>query len=275
MESKKKLVIKRELNSSFFLFIFTNKVIIFVLNNAITKAVQCNIVKKALLIFVIFSIFFGCKKDNPTSPENSGIETVIIGSKIWATKNLNVDHYSNGDPIPEVKDSATWANLKTGAWCYYNNDPALGAIYGKLYNFHAMIDPRGLAPEGFRVATYLDWMDFINLICYEKSTRQNWYACRIPDIIDPSKKYWIYDYVSIHNNPVQLSNPFGFSALPSGYRGFDSSKFYGMNKQAAWWAPYIDGDATYCKIIGIFDPFVIMALPYSNILGVSVRCIKN
>ena len=60
--------------------------------------------------------------------------TVTIGTRVWMTKNLDVVTYRNGDTIPEVKDAAVWDTLTTGAWCYYNNDPNLGRIYGKLYN---------------------------------------------------------------------------------------------------------------------------------------------
>ena len=82
--------------------------------------------------------------------------TVIIGNQEWTKKNLNVSKYRNGDIIPEVKDSNKWGSLTTGAWCYYNNDPKNGAIYGKLYNCYAVSDPRGLAPEGFHIPTNLE-----------------------------------------------------------------------------------------------------------------------
>jgi hypothetical protein len=84
------------------------------------------------------------------------IETVLIGNQEWTTKNLNVSKYRNGDIIPEVKDPKKWANLKTGAWCYYNNKPENGKIYGKLYNWYAVNDPRGLAPEGFHVPSKVE-----------------------------------------------------------------------------------------------------------------------
>lgn len=76
---------------------------------------------------------------------------VTIGSQRWMTRNLSVVTYRNGDPIPQVQDSAQWVNLTTGAWCYYNNDPATGAIFGKLYNWYAVTDPRGLAPAGWHI----------------------------------------------------------------------------------------------------------------------------
>jgi uncharacterized protein (TIGR02145 family) len=65
--------------------------------------------------------------------------------------NLNVDHYRNGDKIPEVQDINTWSKLKSGAWCYYNNDPKYGDKYGRLYNWYAIKDRRGLAPEGMSI----------------------------------------------------------------------------------------------------------------------------
>ena len=81
------------------------------------------------------------------------IPTIQICNQIWMQKNLAVDHYRNGDPIPQVTDPTEWASLTTGAWCYYNNDPANGSIYGKLYNWFAVNDPRGLAPTGWHIPT--------------------------------------------------------------------------------------------------------------------------
>jgi hypothetical protein len=83
--------------------------------------------------------------------DGENIETVVIGTQEWTKKNLNVSKYKNGDVIPEVKDPREWAALTTGAWCYYNNDPKNGLIYGKLYNWYAVNDPRGLAPEGYHI----------------------------------------------------------------------------------------------------------------------------
>ncbi|MFA6596326.1 MAG: protein kinase [Ignavibacteriaceae bacterium] len=82
----------------------------------------------------------------------------------WMTENLKVDHYKNGDPIPEVTDPLRWAKLKTGAWCYYRNDPEKGKKYGKLYNWYAVNDPRGLAPEGWQVASKKEFEDLKNTV---------------------------------------------------------------------------------------------------------------
>ncbi len=82
---------------------------------------------------------------------NGGFPEVKICNQSWMGYNLEIDHYRNGDKIPEVQDSTEWANLKTGAWCYFDNDPVNGGTYGKLYNAWAVSDLRGLAPVGWRI----------------------------------------------------------------------------------------------------------------------------
>jgi len=92
-----------------------------------------------------------------TSSDAAFLPTIVIGTQQWMEKNLDVLTYRNGDIIPQVTDPTTWAALTTGAWCYYNNDVAKGAIYGKLYNWYAVTDPRGLAPTGWHVPTDVEW----------------------------------------------------------------------------------------------------------------------
>ncbi len=117
-------------------------------------------------------VLFSCSRENDyIAPQERKIDTTInsrpsrpivnseitIGNQIWMKKNLNVSRYRNGDIIPEVQDPNVWFSLTTGAWCYYNNDPAYGAIYGKLYNWYAVNDPRGLAPQGWRIPSTSNW----------------------------------------------------------------------------------------------------------------------
>lgn len=86
--------------------------------------------------------------------------SVKIGNQVWMSENLNVSTFRNGDPIPEAKTNEEWDRAganKQPAWCYYNNDPRNGAKYGKLYNWFAINDPRGLAPEGWHVSNLDDW----------------------------------------------------------------------------------------------------------------------
>jgi len=88
------------------------------------------------------------------------LKSVKIGTQIWTTKNLNVSKFRNGDPITEALTAEEWVKAgKEGrpAWCYYENDPANGKIYGKMYNWFAVNDARGLAPKGWHIPTDAEW----------------------------------------------------------------------------------------------------------------------
>jgi len=85
------------------------------------------------------------------------LPSVIIGSQEWTTENLDVVTYRNGDVIPQITDMTAWANATSGAWCYYGNSFGTGLTYGKLYNWYAVNDPRGLAPVGYHVPSKLEF----------------------------------------------------------------------------------------------------------------------
>ena len=79
-----------------------------------------------------------------------------INGKIWSTSNLEVSTFRNGDIIPEAKTNEEWVEAgknEQPAWCWASNDPEGRMEYGKLYNHYAVADPRGLAPEGWRIPT--------------------------------------------------------------------------------------------------------------------------
>ena len=87
-------------------------------------------------------------------------QTVTIGSQTWTTKNLDVATFRNGDAIPQAKTDEEWkaaGRNKQPAWCYYENDPKNGTKYGKLYNWYAVNDARGLAPAGWHIPTDEEW----------------------------------------------------------------------------------------------------------------------
>ena len=107
-----------------------------------------------LLIFLITSFSFQSK----TSSE---IASIKIGTQIWTTQNLDVTTFRNGDKIPEIESPTEFyqAGLKgKAAWCYYNGDAVNGKKYGRLYNWYAVHDSRGLAPQGWHLPTDKEWI---------------------------------------------------------------------------------------------------------------------
>jgi len=64
--------------------------------------------------------------------------------------NLDINTFRNGDPISHAKTAAEWQKAgldRKPAWCYYENDSNYGRVYGKLYNWYAVNDLWGLAPQ--------------------------------------------------------------------------------------------------------------------------------
>ena len=78
-----------------------------------------------------------------------------------------MDRFRNGDFIPHIESDEEWKEAGENgqpAWCYYDNDPENGKKYGKLYNWHAVNDPRGLAPEGWHVPNYEEWSSLVEFL---------------------------------------------------------------------------------------------------------------
>jgi uncharacterized protein (TIGR02145 family) len=164
--------------------------------------------KILVFMIILLNFFFFCNNTQSKKLKNNKIDNVKIGKQVWMKRNLDVDHYRNGDPIPEVKDPDEWANLKIGAWCYYDNNPANGAIYGKLYNWYAVNDPRGLAPEGWHVSSDEEWKELTNFIGGEELAGGK--------MKEAGTEHW--------NNPnLGASNESAFSALPGGWRSIDGT----------------------------------------------------
>ena len=161
--------------------------------------------------------------------EKTGIiPSVAIGSQIWSTTNLDVTSYRDGTPIPQVTDPSAWANLTTGAWCYYNNDPVNGAIYGKLYNWYAVAgihdnDPstpnKFLAPTGWHIPTDTEWTTLTTFLGGEQVAGGKMKA---------TSTLW-------QSPNLGATNESGFTALPGGYRHFGQG-FLEINTSGNWWS---------------------------------------
>lgn len=146
---------------------------------------------------------------------------LVIGTQTWASCNLNVTSYQNGDPIPEVTDPTAWAGLTTGAWCHYVNISANGVIYGKLYNWYAVNDIRGIGPVGYHIPTNAE---YTTLTTFLGGTGVAGGELKL----DQGDCYW-----DLPN--VGATNSVGFSALPGGVRSGTLGIFLSLNADGYWW----------------------------------------
>jgi uncharacterized protein (TIGR02145 family) len=129
--------------------------------------------------------------------------TVIIGTQEWMASNLKTSSYNNGDPIPNVTNNVTWANLVSGAWSYYNNDNSNDLIYGKLYNWYAVDDNRQLCPTGWEIPSDEDLDTLVSFL-----GGGNWQGGKLKEA---GTTHW--------NAPnTGATDQYGFTALPGGTR---------------------------------------------------------
>jgi uncharacterized protein (TIGR02145 family) len=162
-----------------------------------------------------------------TYAQKEEFQTVKIGNQIWVSMNLDVDKFRNGDPIPQAQTDEEWLNAGENgqpAWCYYDNDPKNGKKYGKLYNWYAVNDYRGLAPVGYRIPTDADW----ELVEYKSGS---------------GKKHLLYK--ELKKSDLKTKNS-GFNAVFGGIRNYDG--YFGETQGIGYWwssTEFDEGSAFY------------------------------
>ncbi len=195
-----------------------------------------------MLAALITGIFIAAAcADSSTKQNDPVFATRAIGDQEWMISNLDVDTFRNGDPIPHAKTTEEWlqaAGQQQPAWCYLNNDPANSQKYGKLYNWFAVNDPRGLAPEGFHVPTEKEWDRLIG-------------------------------FLQAENN-----GDFNEWNTPGGYRNHDG-RFLEPEEKANWWAG--DKSMKILAVNYTFDPRskIFKKQASDQPIGFSVRCLRD
>jgi uncharacterized protein (TIGR02145 family) len=180
---------------------------------------------------------------------------VTIGNQVWTSQNLNVSTYRNGDPIPNVTDATIWAGLIDGAYCYYNNDPANGSVYGKLYNWYVINDPRGLAPTGYHIPSAAEWATLGTTLGTTTAGTQM-----------KTTTGWI-DFGS-------GSNSSGFTGIPAGERNYLGT--FGMiGIYGTWWSTTMSFSDTVSYYFLICNQTTLNTSSQNKKDGFSIRCIRD
>ena len=221
--------------------------------------------KQALFLSILafnLSIAYGQVKDI----EGNTYKTVEIGNYTIMAENLNVGFFRNGDKIMEAKTNEEWLEAgKNGipAWCYYDNDPAKGKKYGKLYNVYVFEDSRNIAPDGWKMVEFDTWDSLKSAVGY-------------PDFWTKMKstKGW-KDTVG----SVPGTNETGFNLLAGGYRSGKDGMFHSEGRFTYFWLGlYKNG--TQMQALGISynntsGRSYIQSVPNDFTLGVQIRCEKE
>lgn len=190
-----------------------------------------------------------------TGANDLNAEAVRIGTQVWKKKDLATIYYRNGDRIPYVKDADKWSKLTTGAWCWYNNDPR----YGKLYNWFAVNDPRGLAPEGWHVPSEIEWTKLTKFL--------GGYIVAGGKMKETGSINW-------KDPNADATNSSGFTALPGGSRYY-LGEFFDAGGYGYWWSSTEAApNAAWYRYLTYFYGAISGTTEY-KLNGFSVRCLHD
>ena len=189
-----------------------------------------------MFLGVAFFTYFSCEK-NLTDIDGNKYQTVKIGDQLWMAENLKVTRYRNGELIPEVMDNNEWC-FTEGAYCNYSDDATKVAIYGRLYNWYAVIDSSNIAPIGWHVPTDAEWQTLVDYLGGDSVAGGK--------MKETGVTHW-----NVPNTGA--TNESGFSALPGGFRLFNGSyvyivgyrindgTYYDIGYYGLWWSATEDG----------------------------------
>lgn len=185
-------------------------------------------------------------------------DSVVIGKQVWMVRNLDLVTFRNGDTIIQAQSAKAWKKAlkeEKPAWCYYQYDTLLPAIYGKLYNDFAISDERGLAPEGWHIP---DDQEFNTLVYSQKGE----------DNAAESLKSEVGWRKAGKSKFYPGNNSSGFDALPGGMRMSN-----GQFMMAGIAGYYSAKEAWEFQLFSI-SPKIFMVKPFM-LTGLSVRCVKD
>ncbi len=208
---------------------------------------------------------------NVTDIDGNMYQSVTNCGLTFTKQNLNVSKYSDGTPIPQVQDPTQWANLTTGAWCYYENNTANGPIYGKLYNWYAVAgiydatsaaNPalrKKLAPTGYHIPSDAEWTTLITCLGGAGVAGGKMKATGTSLWLSPN---------------TLATNESGFTAMPGGVRDIDNV-FTDIRVLGSWWSSTVNiaSEAWYQYLVT--DLGNINRNDGSLYLGFSVRCLRD
>lgn len=186
--------------------------------------------------------------------EGAAYETVQINGQCWFAENLRTATYANGDSIIGGLSDEDWADLTTGAQGILFGDSANLSTKGRLYNFHAVQDPRGLCPAGWHVPGYFEWLDMLTYL-------GGWE--NVAEALKEIAPYW------------DGTNAAGFSARPGGVVWYTGESEFWNN--GVWWVSsqiIEDNSAGLLYSMEASSSTVTLYNAGAN-LGGSVRCMQT
>ncbi|MDA9863631.1 fibrobacter succinogenes major paralogous domain-containing protein [Flavobacteriales bacterium] len=198
--------------------------------------------------------------------DNYWYETALIGNQCWFAENLRNEIYANGDSIPYVTDNVIWPSLSSGARCDFGNNATNASTYGRLYNWYAVNDMRGLCPSNWHVPTDEEFMTLEIALGMSETDANSVGWSRGTDEGAQLK-------ASASDSPSwNGTNTSDFHGLSGGQR-FGGGSF-GDNQFGLWWSATDNSGTASSRILSSIYLTVKRDVVPSN-HGLSVRCLKD
>lgn len=239
--------------------------------------------KLSLIIATVAIVLSSCSKDddspsNPTNGKTTAIfnssvtygtmtdqdgnvyKTVTIGTQTWMAENLRTTKYNDGTAIPFVTASSAWSNLRTDAYCNYENTNNIDTIatFGRLYNWYA-VNTGKLAPTGWHVPTDAEWTTLTNYLGDGSVAGGK--------LKETGTTHWA-------SPNTGATNESGFTALPGGYRYFDGP-FDNVGNYCYWWSATDENpDRAWNRFVG-YNHVGVVGTGSIKKSGISVRCLRD
>jgi uncharacterized protein (TIGR02145 family) len=195
-------------------------------------------------------------------------DLVAIGDQCWFAENLRTEHYANGDEIPGDLSNGDWQNANVGAQSVYDNDPVNLVDYGRLYNWYAVEDERGLCPSGWHVVADEEWLELELTMGMDESEAYST-TCRAPELGITLMAS------SLDDPPWSGSNSTGFSGLPNGYRN-TNGEFSHLGTNAFLWTSSQYGFSNvWSRTLGCMEFHIGRHNYNEKAFGAGVRCLKG
>lgn len=214
-----------------------------------------------------FTYSFSTKGDGSfgtvTDIDGNVYNTITIGTQVWMVENLKVTRYRNGNTITNSTSSA--ASAFAGTWAAYNNDNTYINPYGRLYDWYAVNDSRGVCLVGWHVPTDIEW-SILRGYPYLGGAYQS--PPSAGSLKTAGTTYWL-------SPNTGATNQSGFSGLPGGRH--DATSFSQITTFGNWWSS--TGDAPPSASASTWQ----LSYNSSNLSNgtnnknqhLSIRCIKD
>ncbi|MFN5323430.1 MAG: FISUMP domain-containing protein [Bacteroidota bacterium] len=206
--------------------------------------------------------------------DGNAYSTIQIGSQVWMQENLRTSRYNNGDLIETGLTYAQWQNTTSGAWSYYRDSTPCNLPYGKLYNWHAISDSRGVCPTNWHVPTNADWNELVNFLDpISDTTVVGSQSLVVGGKLKSTGN--LLDGTGLWKSPnVGATNTSQFYALPGSSRD-SAGNFALLGNVGHWWSISSSNSiSAYSRWISYYYANLYRYNTNKN-SGLSVRCIKD